>query len=158
MNQDPLSQLHDIQMPDPISFWPPAPGWWVLGVLMLAGLVFLVIRGWRWHARRAFKRQALIEARDIYSHYQQYHDDGKLIADMSILLKRVALMRFGPAEVAALQGQDWLEFLDRVDRSAAFTQGVGSVLAEGPYRPNAEVKGQPEIFIKLCQDWIKKVA
>ena len=30
MQADSLAQLRDIQLPEPISWWPLAPGWWVL--------------------------------------------------------------------------------------------------------------------------------
>ncbi len=39
--EDPLSQLRDIHLPEPVTFWPPAPGWWFILLLILIGLVFL---------------------------------------------------------------------------------------------------------------------
>ena len=39
-----LQSLRDIQEMTPPSWWPPAPGWWLVG-LILAALLFLV---WRW--------------------------------------------------------------------------------------------------------------
>ena len=33
MENDPLAQLRDIHLPEPILWWPLAPGWWVLIVL-----------------------------------------------------------------------------------------------------------------------------
>ena len=42
---DPLSELRDIHLPDPVSWWPPAPGWWIavgigFGLLAAAGIGF----------------------------------------------------------------------------------------------------------------------
>ena len=48
MNESPtgLDRLHDIVLPPPIPWWPPAPGWYVvLGVLLLAGLA---AAWWSW--------------------------------------------------------------------------------------------------------------
>ena len=40
--QDPLSQLKDIHLPATGGFWPPAPGWWLLALILL--LAHLVMR------------------------------------------------------------------------------------------------------------------
>ncbi|MDD9890866.1 MAG: DUF4381 domain-containing protein, partial [Gammaproteobacteria bacterium] len=37
-----LAQLADIHLPGEISYWPPAPGWWVLAALLLLGGYFLI--------------------------------------------------------------------------------------------------------------------
>ena len=55
MNPDLLSQLRDIHSAAPVSWWPPAPGWWVLGLLLLVLLAWLgrrVVAHYRVHQRR----------------------------------------------------------------------------------------------------------
>ena len=38
--ENPLVNLKDIHLPPPVSFWPPAPGWWILAVLLITSLFF----------------------------------------------------------------------------------------------------------------------
>ena len=38
--ENPLVNLKDIHLPSPVSFWPPAPGWWILAVLLISSLFF----------------------------------------------------------------------------------------------------------------------
>ena len=45
--------LRDIHLPDPIGWWPLAPGWW--GVL---GLVLLIISGIFWWRRKKHRRNS----------------------------------------------------------------------------------------------------
>ena len=37
-SQELLNQLADIRLPNEIGLWPPAPGWWVLLVILLFAL------------------------------------------------------------------------------------------------------------------------
>ena len=39
---NPLDQLRDIHLPEPISWWPPAPGWWILAVASCALLAWIL--------------------------------------------------------------------------------------------------------------------
>ena len=37
-----LEQLADIHLPTEISYWPPAPGWWILSILVVIGVIYLL--------------------------------------------------------------------------------------------------------------------
>ena len=54
-----------------------------------------------------------------------------------------------------LQGADWLAFLDRSYGGTAFSSGPGHVLAEAPYRPDAEA-GDPAALVALVRLWVRK--
>ncbi len=154
MNPSPLAgiDLHDILAAPPPAFWPPAPGWWVAALLLLAALSFI---GWRltiaWRRRRRLSR--ILSELDALTTQRPNH----LAAQISVLLRRVALMRFSRRDVASLTGDEWLSFLDSTGGNDAFTTGVGSVLVTAPY---ASAHIQTEIdnaaLIALARQWIKQ--
>ena len=43
MNPTDLSQLRDIHLPEAVPWWPPAPGWWMLFALVIAGAVGVML-------------------------------------------------------------------------------------------------------------------
>ncbi|MDG1818447.1 MAG: DUF4381 domain-containing protein [Porticoccaceae bacterium] len=55
---NPLDQLRDIHLPEPISWWPLAPGWWILILTGCALLAWLVRFLYRRHNARLYRRQA----------------------------------------------------------------------------------------------------
>ena len=146
-----LENLRDIHSPPPISFWPPAPGWWIL-----ATLVFLsVVSAWffyRWQKKRVLRKTALIELNQLQQSLSKGQDLSTFSAQISMLLRRLALTQFNRNEVAGLTGRAWLEFLDRTGQTKNFTQGVGKIIITAPYQATTDIDGQE--LITIVKDWI----
>lgn len=143
-----LSQLRDIHLPADISWWPVAPGWWLL-LLTLVVFTLLLLWLYRHHKKNAWRRAALQELSQIQ---QQTVTQQKLSA-LSALLRRVSLTCFSQQHVAALNGTDWIAFLNQHGK-ANFTP-YQDLLLSGPYQqaPQGDING----LIKQCKNWIKQV-
>ncbi len=149
-----LSGLRDIHLPAPISWWPLAPGWWLLLGVLLTLLAFTL-----WialHRRRnRWRRAATVELKRLRQAWQRGEvEPGQLVQQLSILLRRVALTRFPRHQVAALHGEEWLAFLDHPLARPEFSSGVGRVLAAGPYTPVAATD-DPEALFTLARRWLR---
>ncbi len=146
---DPLAELRDIILPPDPSFWPPAFGWWVLTLLIILSVVLLIYSFRRLYTR--FARNSVVQiVTDL-----QNKDSQTAVAELSILLRRVALTKFPRAQVAGLTGKKWLEFLDQSGETDQFTQGPGQLLVTAPYARQKVEDVQP--LIDLCRAWVKKV-
>lgn len=131
---DPLAQLRGIHLPDPVGFWPPAPGWWILAAVLAASAV--VVLAWARRRRRSSARVALRELDRLAA--GDPLDLQALATAVSTLLRRVALVRFGRLRIAALHGAAWQEFLTATgprSRGAALAGDAGRLLALAPYAP-----------------------
>lgn len=152
--EDLLAQLRDIHLPPPVSWWPPAPGWWVLAVLCLILLV-----GGMWLARQrramAMHAAALRRLDEIAHNYQQSGDCGQLAQAVSILLKRFAVNTFPERDVGGLVGIQWLEFLDQTGGEGVFTTEHRVGLLEAPYR--RDVKFDAEGLLKTARRWLRNL-
>ncbi len=156
--EDPLSELADIHLPDAVNFWPPAPGWWVLAVLVVIALVLV----YRQQLARVFLRRRLGSAlRELDKAYRVFKKASErneaglqLLQTFNAVLKRVALVHYPDPELPRLNGRPWLRFLDAQMHSADFTVGAGQVLGDGIYRPvfNADV----EALHALCRRWVEQ--
>jgi hypothetical protein len=158
--EDPLSDLADIHLPDAVPFWPPAPGWWVLAALVLAGLGWLLWLQFLAWQRRQRMQAALAELDRVY---RACNDRAAGIsaneAGLSFLhgcnevLKRVALEHYPVLQVARLNGSDWLAFLDSRGSTDGFSAGAGRVLGDGSYRPRFDA--DVDAVHTLCTEWIR---
>ncbi len=151
----PALQLRDIHLPGAPAFWPPAPGWWLvaaalIGLLAWAG--FIALR--RYRLRRRRQRVLAVLARLEAGLAGERTPEN--LAQLSLLLRRLALMRFPRRRVAALTGNAWLRFLDESGGNGRFSQGPGQVLATGPYRrslpPDLDAAG----LASLVRAWVEK--
>jgi len=151
---NPLLELRDIHAPGIPGLWPPAPGWWLLGLLVLI-VLFLLARQLLRLYRRYRRRRAAFAALRLAG--QRLEGDVRdLAAELSVLLRRVALSRFPRREVAALSGDSWLQFLDETGGGGRFSEGPGRVLTSAPYQPVAQLN--PRELYELVRDWVHKNA
>jgi hypothetical protein len=155
---DPVAEslkLRDIHLPPPPDFWPPAPGWWLLAVIVLALLAWAGVIVWK-RARLRQTQRRLLGLLDELERTGS-HEPRKL-AELSILLRRIALMHYPRQQVAGLTGESWLHFLDSSGGDGGFANGPGRVLAEGPYMPDLPGGYDPGNVTVLVRDWIRKNA
>jgi Domain of unknown function (DUF4381) len=60
-----LENLFDIVAPPPVQWWPPAPGWNVVGGMVLIVGFWGAWQGWRRWRAAAYRRVALAEWRQL---------------------------------------------------------------------------------------------
>jgi hypothetical protein len=144
--------LRDIHLPDPVSWWPLAPGWWVLLALLsiIVGFAFYMYRRYQ---RAALQRSAQHALRDIAAQWQKSADPQALARELSILLRRLCLSCYPREQVAGLTGSAWLHQLDTLLPGEQFQNGVGHVLIDAPYAREIQLDG--DALLELCERWVR---
>lgn len=131
--------LRDLHLPEPIGWWPLAPGWWILIVLTLVGLGWLLLRVWRTRQFNAPRRYAIRELTNVEADYLRHRDPVMLGKQLSELLRRGMLAYAPRHEVAGLTGESWLAWLDNGLPVPYFHTEGGKSLLQLPYRdPNGD--------------------
>lgn len=148
---DPLSQLHDILLPEAIGWWPLAPGWWALLLLLLGLVAFMLYRQRRHHRRNRYRVQALAELAII----ADTPDNSGFLQACSLLLRRTALTAQPHRFPVDIQGAGWLAWLDHhcPEVHAGFSTGAGQVLLSGLYQRQPTV--DREALQSLVATWIR---
>lgn len=153
MNPDLLSQLRDIHAAAPVPWWPPAPGWWVLALLLLVLLGWLgrrLLARLRVHQRR---KQMLGWVEHLNANIDPRRDPQAYLSTLNRIFKLVAMRAFPNQQCAALNGQDWVNFLIENMSKSASAESL-SVLATGPYDPAP--KFDPQLMSELTRNWIRQ--
>lgn len=164
MNPDIASlPLRDIHLPDSVSWWPLAAGWWIL----LALIAIAIFTAYLYKARRAKRRlarEAMAQFGRLMEAYQSNHDSGQLVGALSALLRAVSISLFPRQDVAALTGKEWLQFLDQAvngktsGAGARFDSELGQHLVTLPYNKTASIEPQQlQNLLFLCRDWLRQV-
>lgn len=130
-------ELRDIHGLDPVSWWPLAPEAW-LAIALTTIITFLIISwiyrlfryppgSWRSEARRGL-RQLQCKLSNQTSKQSA--------SDLSQLLRRIAIARYGRPGQASLEGDNWLKWLEETDPNHFDWQERGRLLTTLPYAPD----------------------
>jgi hypothetical protein len=155
MNQaaEPLASLKDIHLPAEPSWWPPAPGWWGVALLMIA-IVWLGVKLWRSYRIKRQPSDALIEQLEMINLSEDPVTNHQSLMRMSALARQYAITRYGRSNIAALTGEKWIQFLDQTTDKPLFSPGAGRLLLDAPYRQPGD--GDIEALKKILITWAKK--
>jgi hypothetical protein len=135
MIEAPGQYLRDIRGLDAIGWWPPAPGWWLIAILVLilaVGATWILRK--RWLASLDWRIEAMQHLRALRR--QLHRREPKNVAgDLSELLRRIAIARGGRRTCAGLVGEAWLDWLNHDDPNGFDWKQRGQMLLELPYAP-----------------------
>lgn len=147
-----LLDLKDIHEPEAIGWWPPAIGWWILAIAVPLLIIFLI-----WFYKRLTRKTALKTAKKILAQIKQDATRNNLqkLCDLSVLVRRVAISLSPREKAAGLTGRQWLEFLDSSVKGTPFSEGIGQLLADAPYRNTQPTETEISQLIELCENWLK---
>ncbi|MCR8913837.1 DUF4381 domain-containing protein [Marinobacter panjinensis] len=150
MEQDPLSQLRDIHLPQPGGFWPPAPGWWVLFAiaLALAVLAFVLVR-----RKQRRNRWLGVAKRELLRLEQSAAADNDWFAALNRLLKQSARMRYPERAPESLSGEPWIRFLlETSPKDRVASRPVVEAMVNSAWQP---VPGcRPEEAVAFARVWL----
>jgi hypothetical protein len=157
-------QFRDIHETLGNPWWPPAPGWWLLllAVALLAlalwrfdllwrlrvPIPMVTLGTWRWDAGRQLRRLR----RDLQS--RSLKDSA---AELSELLRRIAMARHGRSACAGLNGTDWLDWLTKQDPMGFDWQDQGRLLLNAPYAPPRPAETERSALLALidaAMEWV----
>lgn len=142
--------LKDIHLPEAIGWFPPAIGWWLAALLipLLIGFLF-------WLYKRLTRKTAQKVARQLLvSIKNSSMDNAQKLAELSALLRRIAISVAPRSEAASLTGTAWLAYLDGSLKDAQFMTGVGRCLVDSPYRKYTPSDSEISQLISLCENWL----
>jgi hypothetical protein len=145
-------ELRDIHLPEASLWWPPAPGWWLLPVLLLVIAILL-----RWAIRRIrhkpLKRICLQELQGIRKNLASGENAKTVLADTAALLRRTLLAYQGRVGFAATSGDDWLRQLQNLGQGQVFSEVQLELLGHGRYQ--REFECDIEDLLQACERWMR---
>ncbi len=153
------SKLADIQLPEIVSMWPLAWGWWILIGLLFTIIVLAIV----WLKRpktikkissKQLKSQAMSELEQIEKSYnmakntaseQQSVEIHRTIKELSIFLRRYILSIYPRQNVASVSDILWLQLLDETYNSnslesakSLFSKQYNDLLTQVPYQSSEQ--------------------
>ena len=144
-----LDNLHDIIVPEAVGFFPPAPGWNIILLLLLALLFHTLVKAYMRYKRSLYRREALKEL-DTYRQHSKENASSLLM-----LAKRVAMAAYGREVIAKLYDDAWWDFMEKHSKAKVGSEtreDIAKLLYDASYTMNSELQ---DTVIKLVRLWIK---
>ncbi|MFZ1725554.1 MAG: DUF4381 domain-containing protein [Albidovulum sp.] len=149
-----LAKLHDIRLPEPIGWWPLAPGWWAL--LALGSITVLTVVVLEYRRRRTVRYAALRELDGLKARLSRAPAAPDVVTDLAVLLRRVVLSGPEARKFAAASGPVWVAELGQGPDGLSVP--VAELLANAPYAPPGTPHAAQELRMALseAETWIRR--
>jgi len=151
-------ELRDIHLPEPISWWPLAPGWWISLLLIIALIVAAYIfipKLIKKLKHQPARKLAITEFNNIQRQYQSQQDNQSLVQSLSVLLRRICMTYDSRQSSASLTGQAWIDKLNSINPQQSFSDELIDTLLTAPYQKHHEFNA--EQLLSQCESWINNL-
>jgi len=147
-----LSQLKDIQVPDPVGWWPLSQT--LIGVFVgLGGILIGLI--WYYLNQRKNNRYRQEAMSALNKALAAANTPQEKLQIANKLLKQVAITNYGRHTVANLSGQAWVNFLHKTALYINQPDSLQDTL-ESIYRPSASLsEAETQQTLTYAMKWIK---
>ena len=149
-----LAQLRPNHLPEAISYWPLAIGWWLLlastiSIISVMTYLFIIKR-----QKNKYRRLGLQLAKKIHKKFIEHGNKRQFAHDSNRLLKKVALQAFPRQNIANLNGKEWLDFLYQSSGNKQFKTMGAAAFGSSRFKPHQD----PDVtqINPLTISWIKK--
>jgi len=155
------SQLNELELgsilePDPIPFSFDTLGWKIVFMVLVLLWLYTIYRLLIKYKHNKYKRDAIVEIKELI---KNDHPESKFITNVLLVLKRTALQSYSRLDVASLQGDDWLTFLDKKVSGINFIKyknHISNAVYRDMFEPSTEF--DKEEFSRMTIKWIKNHA
>ena len=153
-------QLQPIILPPPVSNWPPAPGWWLLCLLLLICIATYVLLRTRRQSTQAIPNIDPLRAsalEQLHALHKPYGGEqaGPWLQHINKLLKRLCASRYPDSASHTLSGRQWLTFLDSRCPAAGLSRWM--ILVQGAYQPDCRLDDKSITQLQQSIEiWINK--
>lgn len=137
---DPMWGLRELPRPEAISWMPQTYGWGLVALVLVLGLTWMALRGYRAWQHQAYRRVAETDLSEIA------RDNARLV-HLPALLRRTALAAFPRQEVANLHGSEWVDWLNQ--QGASFLPDDARWLDQLAYKPQLAKQLERESATRL---------
>ena len=143
--------------PSKVPFTLGAPGWYILAGLILIALVTLAGRITKIYKKNLYRRTALHWLEENQMKYGSATNQQVFLYEINMLLKQIAMTKYGRIETASLRGHDWISFLNKSTNKKLFDNSDSAYLEMALYENKTMNDNYQamQIFLSKAKDWIK---
>ena len=142
--------------PAPVPFSFGAPGWYVLGIFCLLVILFVLWLMWRHHVKKRYRAEALQWLSIKEQSLTRQKNYNALVYETSMLLKRIAMSKYGRSNVAGKRGTDWTSYINSTWKAKAFDKQDEALLYGDIYSVEAIEPDKATAFVNKAKQWIKQ--
>jgi hypothetical protein len=148
--------MDELIEPPPVKFSFDAPGWYVTGALLIILVLVAAIFWYRHYKRNRYRAAALVQLakKEALLIPQQQYD--ALVYESDLLLKRIAMKKYGRDNVAGLTSLEWVNYINQTWKEKSFNNAEAQLLKHNVYAFSNNIsKEEAEAFVEKSKRWIR---
>ncbi len=155
-----LNALRDIHTPPKVEWYYPIPPiFWI--ILILIAAYFIYNRYFSYESRsRKIKLKALLMLEKAFENYGSLNSSAMFCQEVSLVLKKVAIFKFGKRKIGGLYGTAWVNFIKEASKSSIIDKNITYMLTYLPYAPKDKADKYTvynKRLFSMAKIWIEEV-